>query len=59
MVFEQAPIKEGRITKLNAPWLTANSKIFMKQGDNALQKFKRPRDTNDWNNCTRLQYFTI
>lgn len=54
-----APIKQSRITKPRAPWLTANLKIFMKQRDTALQKFKRTRNNNDWVNYKQLRNLTL
>lgn len=54
-----APIKEARITKPKAPWLTENIKIFMKQRDTALQKFKRTRDADDWILYKNLRNFTL
>lgn len=56
---QHAPIKEARITKPCAPWLTSNIKIFMKQRDTALRKFKRKKDPNDWSNYKFLRNFTL
>lgn len=54
-----APIKESRVTKPKAPWLTANIKVFMKQRDSALQKFKRTKLNEDWINYKYLRNLTL
>ena len=54
-----APIKECLITKPRAPWLNENLKIFMKQRDEALQKFKRTKLYLDWVAYKNLRNFTV
>ena len=54
-----APIKESRITKQRAPWLTSNIKLFMKQRDAALHKFKKTKLYEDWLEYKYLRNFTL
>lgn len=54
-----APIKESLITKPKAPWLTQDLKVFMKQRDEALTKFKNSKSQGDWVNYKNLRNFTL
>jgi len=54
-----APVRESRITKPKAPWLTTNLKIFMRQRDAALSKFKKSKNLEDWNIYKNLRNFTL
>lgn len=56
---EHAPIKTSRVTKPKAPWLTANIRIFMRQRDSALRKFKKSKLNEDWVNYKYLRNFTL
>lgn len=56
---EHAPIKEAKVTKQKAPWLTQNVKNFMKQRDIVLQRFKKYRTSDNWVNYKRLRNFTV
>lgn len=56
---KHAPYKESRITKPRAPWLTPNLKVFMKNRDRALQKFKRTRAIHDWEDYKNLRNFAV
>lgn len=49
LLFDRhAPIKERKVSKPKAPWLTDNLKLLMKQRDKALQKYKRTHSEADW-----------
>ncbi|XP_050309050.1 uncharacterized protein LOC126745322, partial [Anthonomus grandis grandis] len=54
-----APVRESRITKPKAPWLTENLKIFMRQRDDALRIFKQSKLLEDWNTYKGLRNFTL
>lgn len=56
---KHAPLKQSRITKRRAPWLTPNLKLIMKERDKALQKFKRSNNADDWVNYKQLRNFTL
>lgn len=49
-----APFKSARFTKIPAPWLTDPVKLFIKIKDNALRKFRRTKNADDW-----LSYKTL
>lgn len=54
-----APIKEIRVSKPKAPWLTQNLKLIMKERDLALQKFKITKNTADFSRYKDLRNFTL
>lgn len=56
---KHAPLKKVRVSKPKAPWLTPDLKIFMKQRDLALQKFKQTHLEHDWIEYKRLRNFTL
>lgn len=59
-IFDKhAPIKEVRITKPKAPWMSENLKEFMRQRDRALQAFKLSKSAEDWEIYKRLRNFTL
>lgn len=56
---KHAPLKDVRVTKPRAPWITPNIKLYMKQRDRALQDFKKTRSVDNWENYKRLRNFTV
>lgn len=54
-----APIRNVRVTKPKAPWLTPNLKIIMKERDEALRKFKRTKADVDKGRYKQLRNFTV
>lgn len=54
-----APVKQVRVTKPRAPWLTSNLKLIMKERDRALQKYKRTHSNNDWSRYKELRNYTL
>lgn len=59
-IFDRhAPIKEIRVTKPKAPWMTQGIKISMRQRDLALSQFKRTRSDNDWIRYKQLRNNTL
>lgn len=56
---KHAPIKEIRVTKPRAPWMTDGLKISMRERDLALQKFKRTHLDTDWEIYKRWRNSTL
>lgn len=54
-----APLREVRLSKPKAPWLTDNIKLMMKTRDRALQKYKRTKNTQDYTYYKELRNLTL
>ena len=55
-----APVRNARVTKKKAPWITQNVKFFMNLRDKALSKYKRNNTPVNWENYRQLRnYVTI
>lgn len=54
-----APVREARVTKPKAPWMSNNLKIFMRQRDSAFHRYKRTKHIEDWNHYKYLRNFTL
>ena len=50
-----APIREARITRKKAPWLTQNIKYLMNLRNKALSKYKKSRTLENWEYYRRLR----
>lgn len=54
-----APIVQARVSKVKAPWLTSDIKMFMDLRDRSLQKYKQSGLNDDWVQYKRLRNFTL
>lgn len=54
-----APVRNVRVTKPKAPWLTANLKLIMKERDKARQRFNRTKSDVDWLRYKELRNYTV
>ena len=54
-----APVRTVRLSKPPAPWLTETLKRILDERDKALQKFKRNKNTQNWNNYKQLRNYVL
>lgn len=54
-----APIKNVRVTKPRAPWLTSNLKLILKERDRALQKYKHTKTDIDKTRYKNLRNYSV
>ncbi|CAH0559663.1 unnamed protein product [Brassicogethes aeneus] len=52
-----APVRTVRVTKKRAPWLTDNLRLIFRLRNKALQKFKKTKTPNNWDNYKMLRNY--
>lgn len=52
---KHAPVRNARISKKRAPWITANIKYLMKLRDKALSKYKQRQTPENWERYRQLR----
>lgn len=53
-----APLRNARITKQNAPWLTPNLRLIMKERNKALSNHKKLKTLQSWTIYREIRNFT-